>query len=136
MNAVMQFLARIAAANRLTASSGPLNGCQLVLFTNPIAYDPNTTLADLTLATFSGYAAVTGITFGTAYIGVDGFVHVTAPSQQFSASASPNAETIYGWALLNTAGTTLILGTTFDTPINITQQYDGVLVQPDYAYAL
>lgn len=125
---------QLAGMNRLTAAGGPLAAAVLQLFSNDLDPNVNTLLADLVEATFDGYAEEAAYTLGGAYIDTDGQIHLTGPSKLWTATGTTVTETIFGWMLLNTAGTALYLAGRFPNPIPITAIGDGVFVAPDLVW--
>lgn len=134
MNPQSVYPFQIAALTALAGTGGPLHGTQLILFQNNLTLTKTTTLADLTAATFVGYAAVAGITFGTPYIDQFGVVRIDAPSVDFIMTSNSTPNTIYGWALLDTAGTDLEVAAMLASPIPLTIAGQGLNVQPTFAY--
>jgi len=73
---------------------------KLVLFTAPTSVSASTVYTDLTLATFSGYAAATP-TWGTIAIDGGGKAAMSATAITFSHSGGGTANTVYGWAWID-----------------------------------
>jgi hypothetical protein len=75
------------------------------LFTNTPTITRNTVLADLTEATFVGYAQVTLTTFGAAFLDPSGnYADIVAPLAQFTMTATTTLQTITGYFLLDKDG--------------------------------
>lgn len=120
----------------LKATGSPLHAPTLVLFTASPPLNVDTKLSDLTLATFTGYAAVTALAFGTPYIDVNGMSVIVAPSEDFISTADTPSETITGWALVDSGLTTLYYAEVLDTPVPITQAGDGLTVDVVVPYGV
>lgn len=105
-----------------------------VLFTNNFQPTEDTVWANITEATFDGYAAATPAAPGTPYIGADGFIHVTWPSVQFTMTGETTSQTVYGWGLTNVAKTVWVGGNLLPTPIPMTDTGDAIIVVPDLIY--
>lgn len=73
-----------------------LDGATLHLYTNDLTPTPDTVLADLTEATFGGYASVTLTTWSNAFSKVNGDGYVVSPLASFSASGVAPSEVVYG----------------------------------------
>lgn len=121
----------LAILNELVAAGNYYNGAKLMLFQNNISLGPTMVLADLTAADFTGYALSSAVTWGAAFL-APGNVPTVAGDLKLFVAASPftTANTVYGWALVDGAGTTLILARKFDTPISIAAALQAVSVLP------
>jgi hypothetical protein len=73
---------------------------KIILFQNNITITDATVYANLTLATFSGYASVTP-SWGTPAIDGSGKASMTATAVVFAHNGGGTANTIYGWAWIN-----------------------------------
>jgi hypothetical protein len=125
---------QLAALAQISATPGQLFNCTLVLFKTAITLTKNTVFADLTVADFVGYAPVTAIAFGTPYIDQLGNARMDAPSVDFQMTADTTPNTIYGWALLDSAGAVFRCGVQYQQPIPLTQALQGFSVQPTFAW--
>ena len=135
MEPITTLVFQLLALARLVATGGPLDDTvQLILFSNSLSPGPNTGVGDLVPCVFTGYAPVAALTFGTPYIDLNGSARVDAPSQTFIATSGTPVDTIAGWAILNTAGTSLLELSLLSVPVQITQTGDGYTVQPTYRY--
>jgi hypothetical protein len=108
--------------------TGPLNGLTLVLFTNQMQINKNTTFAQLVEATFSGYARAVALTWGAPIRQGDGTATVLSQLITFVAQAASNfvANTIWGWALIDTASSpNFIMGELFAQPVAIAAPGNG-----------
>jgi len=86
----------------LISGSAPYTGAKMKLFTNDITPDETTTLADLTEATFGGYAAAT-VVWDTPYIDPTNLVHLVSDNVVFLCTGTP-FESIYGYWLETSTG--------------------------------
>lgn len=79
-----------------------LDGGKLGLFTNTPSITPTTVLADLTEATFDGYARVTLTTWGAAFLDPNGnYADSVAPTGTFTLTGTTVLETITGVFVLD-----------------------------------
>lgn len=121
----------------LKVADNYLDGAKVMLFQNAIVPDKDTELADLDVATFSGYAVSAAVVWGTPYLDANGVATVQAGSVQFTQSAITVTNTVYGWALVgDPAGTPyLICAERFDSPIAMLEVSDGIVVSPSFQLA-
>lgn len=113
-----------------TAMQAELAVSTMNLFKNATVVSPNTVTADLTIPTFTGYAAQALATVpAPVFDPVNSGVSIFIPSHTFTATAvtSPG-ETVYGWFLKDTGGVTIACGN-FSTPVLIEDIGDSVPVQ-------
>lgn len=82
-------------SNAILFSGGSLWLC---LFKNDFTPDENTTLANLTEATFDGYARATGFTVPNT--GQDGRARTEKLNQVFTKAVGQNNNTVYGWFVI------------------------------------
>jgi len=120
--------------------SGVLNGTNLSveLFQNNVSINHQTTLLDLTPATFEGYALQSGLTWESLYRRSDGSLALNGSICEFSCTGSATPNTIYGYFVFNSSisGVPLLMSELFDTPKNISSAPDAVLVSPQFALGL
>lgn len=118
-------LAGASAIAAAAAMFNPAAGSEqlIVLFKNNELITRNTILADLTLAAFEGYGAIE-CAAGAPQVAINPVtgafeVRLREPAGGFEwiAGGEDLPETIYGFAVLNNAGTLLIAAQNFDTPI-------------------
>lgn len=126
--------ARKAALNRLTVMGGILNAATLILITGPTSISKDTVFADVTEATFDGYAAVAAQAFSPAYVAPGGAIQISAPSVLFTDTGNVTPNTVTGWALVDAGKTTLYYVEKFDTSIVMDGTGEGFLVQPVIKY--
>ena len=124
-------LGALLAADTTTLATVAAN--KIALVAAPFALDENLVPADLTLATFTGSTPIAGAA-GAQGVGTDPatgeqIITILAPvgGWRFVCSAPPGApETIYGFALLNAAGTKLFGAELLPLPITITLAGDEI----------
>lgn len=119
----------------LIAVDGPLDAVKLMLWVNNIVPDKNTVLADLTVPTFTGYAAFGPVVWGSVMVDVDGTAIVTGASHEFVCTGGTPTDIIYGWALTNSGGTTLIKAARLAAPVPIGRVGSGIAVVPWFRYS-
>lgn len=110
-----------------------LNAGEMKLFTNDITPGPNTVVADLTEATFTGYAAAALATWSPERVNASLQVVHTSPLASFAA-ASPFTvqEEVYGGWIEDAAGN-YVMGFRFDNgPIPMGAVGDAFLVAVDH----
>lgn len=121
--------ATVKAARRkmLTeVKTGMLDGGECILFQNDVNFTLNTLLADLTVATFTGYADVTLTTYPDPYTEPDGTASLDSPQCVFASSGSAVQNTVFGWAVKDAAGL-LVGGGNFENPIAFNDVGDAVV---------
>lgn len=97
-------LAEILAS--AVAVDGEFDAAKVHLYTNNIVPAPNTVLADLTPATFTG-ATPAAITWGTVFSDNEGNAIAPGGSHLFPVTGTIS-ETVYGYFITDTAGTKLL----------------------------
>lgn len=125
-------LNRLIADAPAESDPGILFEVKVLLFQNDVTPNRNTVLADLDVATFSGYATLTAQTFNPALTDDDGNTRVIGPVCQFTATAATITNTIYGYYVTDTAGTLLLGAERFDEPVEVTGAGDGVALVPTF----
>jgi hypothetical protein len=111
---------------------------KIALITAPFVLNENTTLASLTLASTGGLAPIAGAV-GAQPAGVNPttlqqeiLIAPPAGGYKWTTSGATYPTTIYGYALTNNAGTTLLALAQLPVPITVTA--DGQLVDIDPVY--
>jgi len=101
----------------------------LRLFTNDIAVSPETVLADLVEATFSGYAeeALTGQAVAQD---INGTNFVSFGDGEFTHNGGGTAESIIGYYLVNATDTALLLVERFPEPVPMEANGDKIQIAP------
>lgn len=124
--------AGLAAAEPEDPAAGLFNGALIKLFQNDITPTKATALADLHVATFTGYANSSAVVWGAPLTDENGVTTVTGGSKQFTASDGVVPNTIYGWYATNAGGSVLLFSCRYDEPIEINSAADGVVVLPEF----
>lgn len=105
MQGVMELFKRILLMLKLAAADavdGTLTGAKVILFTNALVVNKNTLLAGLDVATFTGYATSTAVTWGTPFVSGDTTQYtMTGDAKTFTCSAGTEEEVIEGYALIS-----------------------------------
>jgi hypothetical protein len=125
----------LSVLTTLTGSGGSYYHPTLVLYQNNVALSRRTSLADLVLADFAGYANVANVPWKAPYIDTDGSALVFSTNQTIVASGSSPANTIYGWAATDGAVTEVIFAGQFATPVGIANSGDAVTFLPAMRYS-
>lgn len=112
------FESQLLHAAMATLASAPLTGAILAQYANPVALTDKTVLADMTLASFDGYEPATIASWRSPYTDLDGDL-VISPSvpSTFSCTGQITVNTVYGSALLDSTGTTLLAAQQYDSAI-------------------
>jgi hypothetical protein len=126
---------QLAMLNAMAATGGSLHAAQVVLYKNNFDWTRAAVLGSLTLCDFDGYAAASPVAFNPAYLDpVDGKNKLSASSLFFYCTGSTTPNTVYGYAVLNTAGSAVEFGAAFDAPIEITAAGQAVEASPSLSY--
>lgn len=121
---------KAALLTAMTATGGILESTKVILFQNDYQPTEDTVLADLTVATYTGYAAATTGTWGAVQELPTGQLRRTAQHSQFNPTGTATTNTIFGYGLTNSAGDTLIGALRFDEPKPMTNALDAIIVEP------
>lgn len=123
-------LARMVAA--LDAALA-LDDATVHLFSADIVLTPNTVIADLTEADYTGYAAVTVTPPGVVYLAAAGDILWQFPQIAFQPTGTAVPNLIYGWwmdgEVLGT-GDRLIVAQRFPEPVTMNDPLDVLFVHP------
>lgn len=114
-------------------SDGQLGGGSIRLFTNDFVPGPNTVLADITEATFSGYAAVVTANWGQPFLNPQGFVEVDAPSAQFNHNGGAIVESVFGYYVTDAGGALVTVERFAAGPYLMETALNSIIVVPRYA---
>ena len=114
---------------------GPFTVPTLSLYQNVVAITRQSTLADLTIATFTGYASVVGLTFSASYIDVDGSALALGSDNVFVATGSAIGNVIYGYYLTDAAVANLLIAYALQTPVGIASAGQAIAVAPFVRYS-
>lgn len=88
----------------------------LRLFQNNATIDASTILADLTVATFSGYSSQ-NLSYGSITTNGSGQATMTATTIHFDHNGGATGNTIYGYYLVNTSTSKVVKAEKFDTAV-------------------
>ena len=99
-----------------TLASAPLTSAIVALYQNNVVLTDKSVKTDLSLATFDGYSPVTLGAWRAPYTDLAGDI-VVSPSTPaaFSCTGQVTVNTVYGAAILDSSGNTLLAAQAFDT---------------------
>lgn len=118
----------ITRANReimLSALETQLAMSEMIVFINEAVIDENTVLADLTPTANTMGSPSAALTFTGPYLNGDGELVIGVSCPTFLVTVLAGAETIFGIAITNMAGTLLEVAQLLDEPVPITAVGDG-----------
>lgn len=126
---------RLAILTALVDTGGPFDAPSIAMFQNNINLTPSVLVADLTIATFAGYATTVGMTWGTPYLDVDlsAIVFGEAITQIATSSATPN--NIYGYYAGPAGLATLMAAWRFSSFAVLAAAGQGVTFTPALRYS-
>lgn len=87
------------------------------LYKNAVSWSKDTVLADLTEADFDGYAEISPVSWVNSPEGPGNVPYMHGGSQSIVCTGNTSPNEIFGWYLVNTAGTDLIAGYEFDQSV-------------------
>lgn len=115
----------------LAGVGGAFNGAKVGLFKNNIAPNADTVLADLVTADFDG-AAVSGPITWSAVVHNDSLeMRVLGSTQVFICTGDTTPNLIYGFYIVNSAGTELLYSMRYDSPQSMSEAGNFIAVTPD-----
>lgn len=126
---------RLAILTAILGVGGALHTPTILVYQNNVSLSANTTLADLTVATFDGYANVVGMTWNSPYIDVDGTALVFGASITIVATGGTTPNVCYGYAAVNAGVTTLQTAWAFTSPQPVDDTGDAVSFVPAFRYS-
>jgi hypothetical protein len=126
---------RLAVLTELISSTNAFASPTAILYQNNVALSARTVPADLTVATYVGYANVVAPAWETPYIDTDGSALVFSTNQTIVCTSNATPNTIYGWALLKSDLSKLWAAGAFSTPIGIANPGDAVTFLPALRYS-
>lgn len=100
--------------------AGELGTCYARLFDSYVPWDPGNTVADYNEATFTGYAPINGISWGSPFINGDGKAETDSPSLTWTFTAGAGSTDVYGWMLTDSTGTKLLAVCQFVNIVTLT----------------
>jgi len=117
-------------AATLAPPAGKLNGGKIRLFQNNVTPGPDTVLADLTVATFDGYADSPAVVWGGGDTDVEDRAVLIAPSITFSPTGAVIGNTIHWWAFFSLAPDTLVCAERLPNPVVLAGPGDALVIVP------
>jgi hypothetical protein len=117
--------------------AGDFNGAKVRLFKQDMDPTPDTTLAqlDAAQADFTGYAESTAIVWSNAYTNSIDQAVIVGDTKVFAATGSTTTNTIYGYYVVDSAGTKLLYAEKFETgPIPVLEVGHAVPVVPIFTF--
>jgi hypothetical protein len=133
---VSTYAYQIAVFNELRVTPNVLFGAKVGLFTNPIVPSISTSLASLTVATFTGYAEAVVTWLSSPYIDDTGAVVLTGQDHLFQPTDSVTPNTIYGWFLVDTTGAILYYVALLPEPVPLVDALHGLVITPTVPYLM
>lgn len=117
----------------IAAASAPYNGAKVQLFQANITPGPDTLLAAMTAATFTGYSLSAAVTWGTPILAPDALQKTVGVAKQFTQTDITTTNTVYGYVLVgDPSGTPYALASyRFASPASFTAAGNGVVVLPE-----
>lgn len=114
-------------------NKGATGDVVLKLYKSNTTLAETTAIADLTLADFTGYSAIT--LTGASWSVTDADPSVASYAQQtFTSSAGSQNQPVYGYVVTNAGGTIALWGETFsDGPYTIVNNGDVIRVTPSFS---
>jgi len=103
-----------AVVDVVTDVGGELAGALLALFVEPAPIEPTMVLADLTEATFTGYARSAAVVYGAEHINENGDAVKQVIPKEFKATGDAIQNTVTHVGLIDTTG--LILLASYELP--------------------
>lgn len=124
---VLPSLSQIAMLADLTTAAGWADGWEVRLYTNDLVPSGRTLIDDLVEATFTDYAGVGPIVWGSPYIDDDGLAAVDSQLCQWIAGViADDGEVVYGAYLVDPGTPDVLKGVErFPAPIAFQNQYDS-----------
>jgi len=112
--------------------AGKLNGAKMGLYKTQIVPSRDTTLSDLTPCDFAGYALSAAITWDVPFLDVNDVATVLGSMVSFVAGSTPplNPQSVYGYYIVDAAGTDLLALEAFDAPRGISAPGNTIAIVP------
>jgi hypothetical protein len=112
--------------------AGPLHGAKIGMFTNPITLTEKTLLTELT-QNIDANLVPASVTWGTAYRRQEGGIAIDASLTEFQLASSANAGSFYGYFIVDSGGTHLLLSESFANPLSLSDTLDGISIAAQFA---
>lgn len=132
---VIPSVIRLAVLTSLVGASGPFHLPTVMVFINNVNLTFNTQLSDLTVANFTGYANIVGMTWDSPYIDTDGTALVFGQSATIVATDGVTPNLCYGYALVDSGVTSLKAAARFASPQNVAGAGQAVSFLPALRYS-
>jgi hypothetical protein len=132
---VIPSVIRLAVVTSLIGTGGPFHAPTVMVFINNVNLTYNTVLSDLTVATFTGYANVVGMTWDSPYIDTDGTSLVFGQAITIVATDGVSPNLCYGYALVDSGVTSLKGAARFVSPQNVAAAGQAVAFLPALRYS-
>jgi len=125
-------LTRVARRKEFTTMKTPLfDTGHLNLYQNDFTPSDAAVIGDLTVCTFSGYAAVTLTTYIAPYTDPDGRAVLTTPQCVFASTGPTIVNSAFGWYILDADGDLLAAGR-FDQSIPFADVGDAAVLHVEF----
>lgn len=134
MNPIAVYKLILDALTAMKAVGGDLNGAKVGLYTNVHQPSKGTLLADLTQATYTGYALVAIATWGAPFLDPIGNPTMVGNHIQFQPTDGAVPNTITGWFIVDSAGTDLLIACALPTPVVLADASHALIVEPTVVY--
>jgi hypothetical protein len=134
-NQVVPSTQLLGALTQLLAVGGPFHLPTLQAFQSNTTPTIHSVYSDFTIANFTGYADVAGLTFSAPYFDVDGTAVALGADTVWIATGAVPANTIYGYLLANAGLTQLIAAYRFPQSVGIAAVGQAVACVPFVRYS-
>jgi hypothetical protein len=114
--------------------AGVLNGAKIMLFVNNLSPNKQTLLAALTEASYTGYARQTA-TWSTPARNENNFMSTRSLLMSWQPTDGVTPNTIYGYAILNPAGTVLLAVELLPVPVGLVDAFSYLGIVSEYTPA-
>lgn len=114
------------------ATTGDWDQATLHLYQNDFVPARDSVPADFTEADFDGYAAGAAISWNAPITNIQGDAEVTGPMNSFVATGDTTPNEIFGYYVLDAAGTGLLWAERFDNSVSIVETGQGIAVVPRF----
>lgn len=115
----------VGAIEMMGDLSTALINCNVELYQNNVSLGPATVLADLTVADFGGYAAITIAALLAVYLDPAGGASAQIATIQWDASGVAPSNLVYGF-WVETAGGVLVLAGSFEAAVSMANVGDSI----------
>lgn len=126
-NAFLQKIMQNENLHDEDAFNGATDLLSLGLFTNEPSITRNSVYADFTKPTYTGYADITGVVWGSLYQRSDGGFARQTPLQTFQMGDADEPTTLFGYFVWLPSGTVLYMAEMFPTPVQLVSVLDALV---------